>query len=97
MIFITVDYVQFELFSDYVPTSRIVQQIQWSIEFFSREEETFANNSTTETEGLSLDYQLLNQDKALHEVWPQFNEDLYNDPSNTLAVLSLALHQVTCY
>lgn len=86
---------QNNLFADYVPTSRIVQQIQWSIEFFSREDDTLANSSATETEGFSLDYQLLVENKTLLQVWPQLKDDLYNDPSITLAVLSLALHQVT--
>lgn len=86
---------KFILLTDYVPTSRNVQQIKWSIDFFSREEDTIAHNSSSETEGFSLDYQLLTEDKELRNVWPQLNDDLYNDPSNTLAVLSLALHHVT--
>lgn len=44
--------------------------------------------------GISLDYQLLVGDQILGESWPQFSDDLYNTPSNTLAVLSLAIHEV---
>ena len=41
-----------------------------------------------------MDYKLLIEDSVLQNVWPQITDDLSNFPSHTLAVLSLAMHEV---
>lgn len=82
------------LFKDYVPTSRSVQQIEWAITFFSKNEDLIESSTSIENEGFPLDYSFLIEEKNLQEVWPQLKEDLHTTPSITLAVLSMALYQV---
>ncbi|XP_057371911.1 DNA helicase MCM8-like isoform X2 [Daphnia carinata] len=79
---------------DFVPTSRTVQQIKWTIELFSHEEDMFDLSAVAEDGGFALDYQFLIEDKYFCEVWPQFKADLIETPSTTLAVLSLAMYQL---
>lgn len=75
------------------------QQIQWSIEFFSRTINIQKYNipASIEIGRFEFDYQLLVKDEIIGEVWPKFSDDLYNNPSITLSVLSLAMYQVNTY
>ncbi len=74
---------------------RTVQKIKWSIELFSNQEDMCDFSAAVEDGGIPLDYKFLIEDQYFCEVWPQFKDDLINTPTNTLAVLSLAMYQVT--
>ena len=45
-------------------------------------------------EAFPVDHQSIITDEHLRKLWPQFNEDLYDNPAVTLACLGLAMHQV---
>ena len=79
---------------DYVPTSKSAQKVNWSLEYFSQQQDLFNNDTAIEEGGIPLDYQLLIEDNFLQNVWPQITDDIYNFPLHTLAVLSLAMHEV---
>ena len=78
---------------DYVTTSGTVQKINWSMEFFSRHQDSIQDTAVDEI-GIPLDYTLLIGDHVLQNAWPHIADDMYNFPSNTLAVLSLAMYEV---
>lgn len=82
------------LLKDFVPTSRITQQIEWSIQFYLRHGDLFHFRNVDECGGFPLDYQVLKDDETLQAVWPQLSEDLYDTPVSTLAAFSLAFYQV---
>jgi hypothetical protein len=66
------------------------------MEFFSRKMNMSKYNIPTSVDigRYEVDYQLLVKDEIMNNVWPQFSDDLRNSPSNTLAILSLAMYQV---
>ena len=86
---------KFAQFTDFVPTTRTVQKIKWSIELFSHHQEDICDfTAAVQDGGFPLDYKFLIEDQYFCELWPQFKDDLINTPTNTLAVLSLAMYQV---
>ena len=74
-------------------TSPNAQKLNWLLAFFSRHQHLFNNDIVLEGD-ITLDYQVLIEDYALQNVWPEIEDDFYNFPSNSLAVLSLAMHEV---
>lgn len=64
------------------------------MDFFQKNTDRFDFENIKEKEAFPVDHQSITSDEHLLKVWPQFSGDLYDNPANTLACLSLAMHQV---
>lgn len=66
-----------------------------AVEGFCRRHKTlFLIFEIEERRSCTLDYKILIEDETFFEEWPNFQEDLCDNPEHSLSCLGLAVHQV---
>lgn len=64
------------------------------MQYFQKNEDQYKYDDIAAAGCFVVDYKIFTSDPELLEIWPKITDDLYENPSHTLAAMSLAMHQV---
>lgn len=77
----------------YDKNSLTVKYILATLSFLNKHEQNISIEQLIENKSYILNVDFLNQDEYLISIWPNFWDDLTNNPNYTLHCLGLAIHQ----